>query len=118
MLSVSKLCCPVCWDLLAILGEGKQQLSLRGRHFKVYGVELPKCLPVDIVDRIYKQYQQHLRQEIEIMLRDDERGGSGVAGVSSSSSQFRRGHVTHESESNISVASTNFSTLILEKYED
>jgi hypothetical protein len=102
MMSVSKLCCPVCWELLEILNEEKP-LSLRGRHSTIYPVELPKWLPPGIVDKMNKQFQKHLQREIKIML---ERTEPPIR-------QTR--HVAHESESNISEASANCS-IKLESY--
>ena len=71
MISVSKLCCPVCWELLALLGDEKP-LSLRGSHSTIYPVELPKWLPPEIVDKMDKRFLNHLREEIEIMLNGAE----------------------------------------------
>jgi hypothetical protein len=99
MISVSKLCCPVCWELLELLGRD-QPISLRGRHSTIYPVELPKWLPPEIVDKMNERFQRHLGQEIRIMLK----GAQQLEGVTT-----RNRHVSHESESNISVASTNFS---------
>jgi len=105
MISVSKLCCPVCWELLSMLNEEKP-LKLRGHHSTIYPVELPQWLPSQIVDKMNALFQNHLRQEIEIMLQGAEEGATIQ----------RNRHVPHESESNISVASTNFS-IVLEGYE-
>jgi hypothetical protein len=99
MISVSKLCCPVCWELLALLGDEKP-LSLRGGHSTVYPVELPNWLPPEFVDKLYKLFLNHLREEIVIMLNAAER--------EQVTRQNR--HATHESESNISIASTTNST--------
>lgn len=104
MISVSKLCCPVCWELLSMLNE-ENPLKLRGHHSTIYPVELPQWLPSQIVDKMNALFQNHLRQEIEIMLQGAEEGATK-----------RNRHVTHESESNISVASTNFS-IDLEGYD-
>lgn len=106
MISVSKLCCPVCWELLAILGK-ENPLLLRGRHSTIYAVELPKWLPSEIVDEMNERFQIYLRREIKIMLD----GAKQKADF-----QVRHRHTTHESESNISVASTNFA-IDLKNYE-
>lgn len=66
-ISVSKLCCPVCWELLVLLGS-EIPLSFRGSHSTIHPVELPEWLPYEIVEEMKKQFQKHLRKEIEIML--------------------------------------------------
>jgi hypothetical protein len=71
--SVSELCCPVCWELLTILTE-ETPLALRGCHSMIYPVELPKWLPSEVVDEMNERFQNHLRQEIEIMLQGAEQG--------------------------------------------
>ena len=93
---MSKLCCPVCWELLNIINGEGQELSLRGYHSVIYPVELPLWLPSRIVDKLTERFKDHLRMEVQIMLE----GAKGTAQKSR--------HSTHESESNISVASTNF----------
>jgi hypothetical protein len=67
MISVSNLCCPVCWELLALLGR-ETAISFRGSHSTIYPVELPEWLPYEIVEEMKKRFQKHLRKEIEIML--------------------------------------------------
>jgi hypothetical protein len=81
----------VCWELLQILNEDEPRLSFTGCHPIIYPVELPKWLPSPIVDKMTKQFQAHLGHELEVM----------VQGVGR-----RKHHTSHESESNISVAST------------
>jgi len=102
IMSVSKLCCPVCWALLAVLAD-KKPLSLRGSHCSFYPVELPVWLPPEIVDNMHKLFQNHLREEITIMLNAPEQPAT----------QQNR-HASHESESNFSEASSTNSTYNLE----
>ena len=64
---MSKLCCPVCWELLVLLGS-KIPLSFHGSHSTIHPVELPEWLPYEIVEEMKKQFQKHLQKEIEIML--------------------------------------------------
>jgi hypothetical protein len=85
-------------------GEGRR--SLRGRHSVIYPVELPTWIPSGIVEKLTERFQNHLRQEIEIMLQAAEKKTTLRKGI-----QENR-HVSHESESNISVASTNFSVTL------
>jgi hypothetical protein len=100
MLSVSRLCCPVCWKLLAILSENEPlQFCLRGSHTTISPIELPRWIPNDVVSKMIEHFQKSLLQEIEIMLK--------AARADQGANTIRQGrHATHMSESNISVAST------------
>jgi hypothetical protein len=102
---VSKLCCPVCWALLMLMGD-ERPILLRGSHSSVYPVELPDWLPPGIVDRMHKLFQTHLREEINIMMKGPEQPATR-----------RNRHASHESESNFSVASSTNSTYDLEDNE-
>jgi hypothetical protein len=97
MISVSRLCCPVCGELLAILNENGPQLSFPNCHSTIYPIELPSWLPDGIVEQLTAKFQQHLRNELTIM----------VKGNLNATKQTKKHHASHESESNISVASTN-----------
>jgi hypothetical protein len=105
---VSKLCCPVCWALLTLLGDEKP-LSLRGSHSSVYPIELPDWLPHEIVDKMHKLFQNHLREEIIIMMNGPELEQPATR---------RNRHASHESESNFSVASSTNSAHNLEDNEN
>lgn len=99
---MSKLCCPVCWDLLSLLNDNGPPLSSFPRcHHIVYPVELPGWLPISIVEEMIRLYDAHLRRELIIMVEDAEDRDSRRDVVIQ-----KKGHVSHESESNISVAST------------
>lgn len=104
MISVSKLCCPVCWTILGILNEDEPLLSFPGCHSTIYPVELPTWLPSHIEDEITKRFRELLRRELEIMVRGDE---ERKRGEEERKRRHTRGHASHESESNISVASTS-----------
>jgi hypothetical protein len=75
--------------------EPRGRLSFPGCHSIIYPVELPEWVPSHITDRLTKHFQVYLRRELDIMVQRD------AANV-----QIKRGHASHESESNISVAST------------
>jgi hypothetical protein len=48
---VSKLCCPVCWELLKILrNNDSTDLYVDGHHATLFQVELPEWLPLDSRD--------------------------------------------------------------------
>jgi hypothetical protein len=67
-IAVSKLCCPVCHELLNILrGETKSMtkaLDTRGNHPRLYLVDLPPWLPKEIVEKMVKRFQQYLVTEL------------------------------------------------------
>ena len=73
MISVSKLCCPVCWKLLGLLNsEDEPPLSFPNYHSTVYPVELPLWLPAHIVEKLTKEFQDRLREELCTMLGAQE----------------------------------------------
>lgn len=100
MISVSKLCCPVCWEFLSLLrGEdSKMVLSVRGCHSIIYPVRLPAWLPEDIVKKMVKRFQTHLRHELNVMM-------SHMVAPQPPTTVPRH-HRNTESESNISVTSS------------
>src|SRR6266576_501193 len=71
-IGVSKLCCPVCWDLLLLLkakyiGKGEedvQAFNVRGRHPMLYEVELPLGLPLDILQAMVETYELKLYDQL------------------------------------------------------
>jgi hypothetical protein len=76
----------------------------------MYPVELPIWLPEGIVDELRTRFLNRLREEIKIMLKGAERSLLDWSWM-----PHRRRHASHESESNISVASTTLqSTMDLE----
>jgi hypothetical protein len=74
-ISVSRLCCPVCWDLFQIIGEhsnlqdpesdNPHPFVVRGRHSNVYDVELPYLLPQDILEKMIDRFQSYVYMELE-----------------------------------------------------
>ncbi|KAM6490946.1 hypothetical protein JOM56_010248 [Amanita muscaria] len=69
-ISVSKLCCPVCWDLLDILRSGNSDLmKVRGRHTTVFPVCLPSWLPSEVMTPMVTQYQTYLYNELVKMAK-------------------------------------------------
>ena len=102
MISVSRLCCPVCWELLNIIlsdSENESRLvSFPGCHPIIYPVELPEWLPHHIVGQMTDSFRKHLREELTSMVKGAEE--------SARVAKQRKQHASHQSESNISVAST------------
>ena len=63
VIAVSKLCCPVCWKLLEILGY-----MARGRHPLVTPVSLPPWLPRWVVVKLVDEFGEQLRRELVSMI--------------------------------------------------
>jgi len=107
MISVSRLCCPVCWELLNIIwnnsGDETRLVSFPGCHSIIYPVELPEWLPDRIVKQMTRLFQDRLRVELMSMVRASGEDSE----ESAASTTQRKQHTSHQSESNISVASTN-----------
>lgn len=96
---MSRLCCPVCWELLGILSEDKFRLSYPGCHSIIYPVQLPEWLPSSIVEKLTEQFQIRLRCELDIMVRGVEQRNEAI--------RRKKTHSYHLSESAASEASTN-----------
>jgi hypothetical protein len=72
-ISVSKLCCPVCWELLAILRGDSQEFAVRGHHHTFYETDLHVSLPDNIIRRMVQRFELYLRRELEsIMAKADK----------------------------------------------
>ena len=71
-ISVSKLCCLVCWQLLSLMRTHANKFTVRGRHAALSPVQLPSWLSIDIVKKMLNIYQQALIKEIEIMMQPAE----------------------------------------------
>ena len=69
---MSKLCCPVCWELLHFLkGEVVDQdtdtpaaITVYGCHCTIYPTVLPTGLPKHIYADMMLKFQGHLRREL------------------------------------------------------
>ena len=68
VISVSKPCCPVCWELIKILRNKKStNFHLNGHHKTLSQVELPEWLPVQIVEKLTAQFEDILLTQIETL---------------------------------------------------
>jgi hypothetical protein len=76
-IGVSKLCCPVCWELLQILAPQSLKpgvkskipatyFSIRGSHSTVSPTQLPRWLPDDVVKKMVDRFRQLLHSELAI----------------------------------------------------
>jgi hypothetical protein len=105
LFGIPKLCCPVCWDLLAYLRADSQLLdsSLRGCHSSLSLVELPPCLPPGILEKMVVRYKDHLRNQIGQMLVDrpptsQHHRKSSQSGIVASSRDAFHSHIRPEED--------------------
>ena len=91
---VSKLCCPICWELLSIL-RPNDAFHVRDHHSTVYPVELLSWLPDDTVQEMLDRFTNFLSSEITTMIAEDRIAPK----------QGHLGTTSLESNSGLSVAS-------------
>jgi hypothetical protein len=94
---VSKLCCPICWELMEILkghSVTQDQYNVRGRHSTFYPVQLPPYFDHDVVLELADRFEAHLKKELQSMR---------INNVSSRNTHRRL--LSYESDSGLSTAS-------------
>ena len=64
LIAVSKLCCPVCSELLDLLRDGTHTFHIDGHHHTLVQVELPIWLPLDIVVKLTAKFEKILGNQI------------------------------------------------------
>lgn len=90
MVSVSKLCCPVCWELFNILGMKK---SIRGCHPTVTPIALPETFSNEVNEMMVTRFRTILCSQLRHL--------------SASNIPFPTSHHHNSSESGYSAASSN-----------
>ncbi len=81
MISVSKLCCPVCWELLKLLGKeeelnaggGHPVFSVRGCHSHIYPVVLPASISPKVRKDMVSKFLSYLGEELMGLVSKIER---------------------------------------------
>jgi hypothetical protein len=69
VISMSKPCCPVCWELIKILRNKKStNFHLNGYHKTLSQVELPEWLPLQIVEKLTARFEDILLTQIETLM--------------------------------------------------
>jgi hypothetical protein len=70
-IAVSKLCCPVCWEFLALL-RGKEcgNFGVRGHHNRLFPVDLPEWLPPDIIRSMLNIFRPYLYEQLRIFRKN------------------------------------------------
>ena len=93
MVAVSKLCCPVCWELLTLLritgtiDSESPKFAIRGSHPHIYPLVLPPYISDEICQEMNMRFLGYLGTEL-IQLISGARGPSG-AEETSKFSKFR-----------------------------
>jgi hypothetical protein len=96
MVSVSKLCCPVCWELFQVL---KKEHTVRGCHPTVTPVVLPETLPNCVSEAMVVRFRIHAGNQLRRLLPTAMVSITGL------------GHRRNTSESGYSAASSNESAM-------
>ena len=81
MIAVSKLCCPVCWELLRIL-RNDGNFHVDGYHRTLTQVELPEWLPIKIVVKLTGRFEEILLRQIKTLKENRTRHASKPSGQS------------------------------------
>lgn len=73
-ISVSKFCCPVCWELLNALNEtsDKVQFVVRAHHSNLYPVCLPPWLPDAALEKMIQRFGEKLYNQFRELPGADE----------------------------------------------
>jgi hypothetical protein len=107
MVSVTKLCCPVCWELFKILRKLlKLDIRISGCHPSVTPLALPETFSPEIIKEMVIALRGQLVLQLEPLLH--------------SKSPQKVQHSRHESETGHSATSSNNegSTVFREAYND
>lgn len=64
-ISVSKFCCPVCWELIRVLNETNKEVKfvVRARHSHLYPVHLPPWLPDSVMEKMIECFGRQLYEK-------------------------------------------------------
>lgn len=83
IITVSKPCCPVCWELIKILRNKKStNFYLDGHHKTLAQVELPAWLPLQIVEKLTTRFEEILLTQIETLTPRRKRHAINPSGQS------------------------------------
>jgi hypothetical protein len=92
IVSVSKLCCPVCWELFQVL---QMEKAIRGCHPSVTPTVLPETLPNHVSEAMVTRFRAHLSGQLRHLLSSNtvpmlmaqHRRNDSESGYSAASSQ-------------------------------
>jgi len=74
-IAVSKLCCPLCWEVFEILRQycpESDAFFTRGPHSTVYLLDLPSWLPNGVVELILRRIKELVKEELDGLLEKFE----------------------------------------------
>jgi hypothetical protein len=109
-IAVSKLCCPVCWELLAVLRGDTNKYQVRGRHATVYPVDLPAWLPAGVLEEMIRRFRIYLRDELLILIDQEHNSKKRHAhSLSMESAGFSTSTTTGSSRSKLSSSTSDAS---------
>jgi hypothetical protein len=92
LIAVSRLCCPVCWELLKIFrNDDSSNFHVDGYHKTLYQVELPDWLPLEIVVKLTARFETILFALLKTLQKNNKHrsinpSGQSGDGLSSDSS--------------------------------
>jgi hypothetical protein len=95
MISVSKLCCPVCWELFKVLDLVTE---IRGFHPTVTPLALPDTFPPEIYEKMTARFRDVISFLLKSLLLDPDLDIITVKSI---------GNRRNESETGHSAASSN-----------
>lgn len=101
--SISKSCCPVCWELISIIStvpNPKQiKFHVHAHHSTLYLVNLPPFLPISVQDQLTSVFKKRLQSKVSGAIAVINKVDMGHA-------FFRRTHKSKEENCSIeSIAS-------------
>ena len=68
-ITMLKLFCLVCWELLKLLhGENQNQFQVHGHHNSLFHINLPSWLPKSILQTMVAQFSAYLKSELDQVL--------------------------------------------------
>lgn len=72
LISVSKLCCPVCWDTLELLRGDSGKFKVRGHHAVLSPVQLPFWTSNHMMKKMVRLYEERLIEQIKILMSSED----------------------------------------------
>jgi hypothetical protein len=79
LIAVSKLCCPVCWDIINMFNRQNEEqgssvrFQAHGRHPNLYPVDLPDILDEGIKDELLTKFSIALLKDLVSLFEADTR---------------------------------------------
>jgi hypothetical protein len=86
-IAVSKLCCPVCWELMIVL-----HFDVRGRHPTLFRVPMPLFTPVEVLKPMVERFRRHLRDELMDRYQNDPTDTKNTGKSKDTANTKRPGH--------------------------